>query len=81
MLLKFFFYSENIFGGIYSVVLYVIFHKNASKIYERPVARENFAFPFILWQMSTMCLYMQKTSTRSTKQYKIHDFYYVSIFQ
>ncbi|KAL5275783.1 DPY19L1 family protein [Megaselia abdita] len=71
------FLSENIFGGIYSVVLYVIFHKNASKIYERPVARENFAFPFILWQMSTMCLYMQKTSTRSTKQYQMQDFYYI----
>lgn len=45
------FLSENLFGGLYAVVLYIIFHKNAAKIYERPISRENFAFPFIFWQI------------------------------
>ncbi|XP_055384848.1 C-mannosyltransferase dpy-19 homolog [Condylostylus longicornis] len=65
------FLSENIFGGIYAVVLYIIFHKNASKIYERPVARENFAFPFIFWQMFYLSLCIEKSDRYVSNKFKI----------
>ncbi|KAH8420452.1 hypothetical protein KR009_010563 [Drosophila setifemur] len=48
--------SENIFGGIYGVISYVMFHSFVAKIYERPLARENFAFPFIFLQMFYLCI-------------------------
>lgn len=48
--------SENVFGGIYGVISYVMFHSFAAKIYERPMARENFAFPFIFLQMFYLCI-------------------------
>lgn len=63
------FLSETSFGGIYAVVLYIIFHKYASKIYERPVARENFAFPFILWQMFYLNLCIDKAARSSSSSY------------
>lgn len=48
--------SENVFGGIYGVLSYLMFHSFAAKIYERPLARENFAFPFIFLQMFYLCI-------------------------
>lgn len=48
--------SENVFGGIYGVISYLMFHSFAAKIYERPMARENFAFPFIFLQMFYLCI-------------------------
>lgn len=62
------FLSENLLGGVYAVASYVIFHKNVSKIYDRPVARENFAFPLIFWQMFYLCICIDKASKR-----KKHD--------
>lgn len=56
------FLSENLLGGIYAVASYIIFHKNVSKIYDRPVARENFAFPLIFWQMFYLCICIDKAS-------------------
>ncbi|XP_055844031.1 C-mannosyltransferase dpy-19 homolog [Episyrphus balteatus] len=56
------FLSENLLGGIYAVASYIIFHKNVSKIYDRPVARENFAFPLIFWQMFYLCICINKAS-------------------
>ncbi|XP_062137912.1 C-mannosyltransferase dpy-19 homolog [Drosophila sulfurigaster albostrigata] len=62
--------SENVFGGIYGVLSYLMFHSFAAKIYERPLARENFAFPFIFLQMFYLCicigrvLHRQKHSSR-----------------
>ncbi|XP_029405764.2 C-mannosyltransferase dpy-19 homolog [Bactrocera dorsalis] len=56
--------SENIFGGIYAVVSYVMFHSFASKIYESPMARENFAFPIIFMQMFYLCLCIDRITER-----------------
>ncbi|XP_055911172.1 C-mannosyltransferase dpy-19 homolog [Eupeodes corollae] len=64
------FLSENLLGGVYAVASYVIFHKNVSKIYDRPVARENFAFPLIFWQMFYLCICIDKASkSKKTDQH------------
>lgn len=36
--------SENIFGGIYGVISYLMFHSFVAKIYERPLARRTSPF-------------------------------------
>ncbi|XP_037932147.1 C-mannosyltransferase dpy-19 homolog [Teleopsis dalmanni] len=64
--------SENVFGGIYAVVSYIMFHSYASKIYERPMARENFAFPFILLQMFYLSVCIQKVFKQ--KEYQFSTF-------
>ena len=51
--------SENILGGIYSLVLFIIFHKNNEQIYTRPLGRENFAFPFILVETTSFLQYLE----------------------
>ncbi|XP_053948337.1 C-mannosyltransferase dpy-19 homolog [Anastrepha ludens] len=56
--------SENIFGGIYAVVSYIMFHSFASKIYDSPMARENFAFPIIFMQMFYLCLCIDRVTER-----------------
>ncbi|XP_004518866.1 C-mannosyltransferase dpy-19 homolog [Ceratitis capitata] len=56
--------SENIFGGIYAVISYVMFHSFASKIYNTPLARENFAFPVIFMQMFYLCLCIDRVTQR-----------------
>lgn len=56
--------SRNIFGGIYAVVSYIMFHSFASKIYERPMARENFAFPAIFVQMFYLCICINRVTER-----------------
>uniref|UniRef100_A0A1I8Q8M3 C-mannosyltransferase dpy-19 n=1 Tax=Stomoxys calcitrans TaxID=35570 RepID=A0A1I8Q8M3_STOCA len=61
--------SRNIFGGIYAVVSYIMFHSFASKIYERPMARENFAFPAIFVQMFYLCICIHRVT--ETKKYKM----------
>ena len=45
-------------GGITTVVYYFIAHDNATQIHRKPSARENFALPFLIWQMFylTMCI-------------------------
>ncbi|XP_075156429.1 C-mannosyltransferase dpy-19 homolog [Haematobia irritans] len=61
--------SRNIFGGIYAVVSYIMFHSFASKIYERPMARENFAFPAIFVQMFYLCICIHRVT--ETKKYRM----------
>ncbi|XP_023306659.2 C-mannosyltransferase dpy-19 homolog [Lucilia cuprina] len=58
--------SRNIFGGIYAVASYIMFHSFASKIYERPMARENFAFPAIYLQMFYLCVCINRVSEKKT---------------
>ncbi|KAM7348849.1 C-mannosyltransferase dpy-19 homolog [Cochliomyia hominivorax] len=58
--------SRNIFGGIYAVASYIMFHSFASKIYERPMARENFAFPAIFLQMFYLCICINRVTERKT---------------
>ncbi|XP_065363246.1 C-mannosyltransferase dpy-19 homolog [Calliphora vicina] len=58
--------SRNIFGGIYAVASYIMFHSFASKIYERPMARENFAFPAIYLQMFYLCVCINRVTERKT---------------
>uniref|UniRef100_A0A1I8N6G9 Uncharacterized protein n=1 Tax=Musca domestica TaxID=7370 RepID=A0A1I8N6G9_MUSDO len=61
--------SRNLFGGIYAVVSYIMFHSFAAKIYERPMARENFAFPAIFVQMFYLCICINRVTER--KQYRM----------
>ncbi|XP_061401856.1 C-mannosyltransferase dpy-19 homolog [Musca vetustissima] len=56
--------SRNLFGGIYAVVSYIMFHSFAAKIYERPMARENFAFPAIYVQMFYLCICINRVTER-----------------
>ncbi|XP_059616434.1 C-mannosyltransferase dpy-19 homolog [Phlebotomus argentipes] len=50
--------SNHVFSGIATVIYYFVLHENASRVAEFPLARENFAILFIVWQMFylTMCI-------------------------
>lgn len=63
--------SRNIFGGIYAVASYIMFHSFASKIYDRPMARENFAFPAIYLQMFYLCICINRVTERKTHRMSI----------
>ncbi|XP_017466413.1 PREDICTED: C-mannosyltransferase dpy-19 homolog [Rhagoletis zephyria] len=63
--------SENIFGGIYAVVSYIMFHSFASKIYDSPVARENFAFPIIFMQIFYLCLCIDRVTERKENHMRV----------
>lgn len=63
--------SENIFGGIYAVVSYIMFHSFASKIYDYPMARENFAFPIIFMQIYYLCLCIDRITERKAYHMRI----------
>ncbi|EDW82798.1 uncharacterized protein Dwil_GK10186 [Drosophila willistoni] len=77
--------SENVFGGIYGVISYLMFHSFAAKIYERPLARENFAFPFIFLQMFYLCfcigqvIYTQRHSSRLLKIFTMSIFIAIAL--
>ncbi|KAH8385452.1 hypothetical protein KR093_002225 [Drosophila rubida] len=63
--------SKNVFGGIYGVLSYLMFHSFAAKIYERPLARENFAFPFIFLQMFYLCICIRRVLNRQKHSSRI----------
>ncbi|XP_067642145.1 C-mannosyltransferase dpy-19 homolog [Eurosta solidaginis] len=67
--------SENIFGGIYAVVSYIMFHSFASKIYDTPLARENFAFPFIFMQMFYLCFCIDRITEQRDFRMRLYDFF------
>uniref|UniRef100_A0A1B0D8W4 C-mannosyltransferase dpy-19 n=1 Tax=Phlebotomus papatasi TaxID=29031 RepID=A0A1B0D8W4_PHLPP len=50
--------SNHVFSGIATVIYYFVLHEHASRVAEFPLARENFAILFIVWQMFylTMCI-------------------------
>ena len=50
--------SRNIIGGLSAVAYFFSIHNDGTQIHRNPAARENFAMPFLLWQMSylTMCI-------------------------
>ncbi|KAI9582272.1 C-mannosyltransferase dpy-19 homolog [Glossina fuscipes] len=63
--------SRNMFGGIYAVTSYIMFHSFASKIYESPAARENFAFPAIFMQMFYLCFCINQLYERKAHSLSI----------
>lgn len=42
--------NRNFFGGIVTVIYFFIVHNYSTRAHVTPAARENFAFPVILWQ-------------------------------
>ncbi|EDW65977.1 C-mannosyltransferase dpy-19 homolog [Drosophila virilis] len=72
--------SENVFGGIYGVLSYLMFHSFAAKIYERPLARENFAFPFIFLQMFYLCICIGRVLHRQKHTSRIFMVCVMSLF-
>ncbi|SPP77904.1 C-mannosyltransferase dpy-19 homolog [Drosophila guanche] len=72
--------SENVFGGIYGVISYLMFHSFVSKIYERPVARENFAFPFIFLQMFYLCICIGRVIHRQKHSSRLFMIFVLSMF-
>ncbi|XP_030381938.1 C-mannosyltransferase dpy-19 homolog [Scaptodrosophila lebanonensis] len=72
--------SENVFGGIYGVISYLMFHSFASKIYERPLARENFAFPFIFLQMFYLCICIGRVIHRQKHTSRVFMVFVMSMF-
>ncbi|KAH8300578.1 hypothetical protein KR044_009588 [Drosophila immigrans] len=72
--------SENVFGGIYGVLSYLMFHSFAAKIYERPLARENFAFPFIFLQMFYLCICIGRVLHRQKHSSRIVMVFVMSLF-
>uniref|UniRef100_A0A1A9W8P8 Uncharacterized protein n=1 Tax=Glossina brevipalpis TaxID=37001 RepID=A0A1A9W8P8_9MUSC len=63
--------SRNMFGGIYAVTSYIMFHSFASKIYDSPAARENFAFPAIFMQMFYLCFCINQLYARKAHSLSI----------
>ncbi|XP_043659223.1 C-mannosyltransferase dpy-19 homolog [Drosophila teissieri] len=72
--------SENIFGGIYGVISYLMFHSFVAKIYERPLARENFAFPFIFLQMFYLCICIGRIIHRQRHTSRLFMVFAMSLF-
>eukprot|EP00099_Drosophila_melanogaster_P017350 NP_573317.1 uncharacterized protein Dmel_CG6659, isoform A [Drosophila melanogaster] len=72
--------SENIFGGIYGVISYLMFHSFVAKIYERPLARENFAFPFIFLQMFYLCICIGRIIHRQRHTSRMFMIFAMSLF-
>ncbi|XP_020805189.1 C-mannosyltransferase dpy-19 homolog [Drosophila serrata] len=72
--------SENVFGGIYGVISYVMFHSFVAKIYERPLARENFAFPFIFLQMFYLCICIGRIIHRQRHTSRLFMIFAMSLF-
>ncbi|XP_017034055.1 C-mannosyltransferase dpy-19 homolog [Drosophila kikkawai] len=72
--------SENVFGGIYGVISYVMFHSFVAKIYERPLARENFAFPFIFLQMFYLCICIGRIIHRQRHTSRVFMIFAMSLF-
>lgn len=72
--------SENVFGGIYGVLSYLMFHSFAAKIYERPLARENFAFPFIFLQMFYLCICIGRVLHRQKHTSRLVMIFVMSLF-
>ncbi|ALC49371.1 CG6659 [Drosophila busckii] len=72
--------SENVFGGIYGVISYLMFHSFAAKIYERPMARENFAFPFIFLQMFYLCICIGRLLHRQKHSSRLFMIFAMSLF-
>ncbi|KAH8367718.1 hypothetical protein KR084_001895 [Drosophila pseudotakahashii] len=72
--------SENVFGGIYGVISYLMFHSFVAKIYERPLARENFAFPFIFLQMFYMCICIGRIIHRQRHTSRLFMIFAMSLF-
>ncbi|EDV99810.1 C-mannosyltransferase dpy-19 homolog [Drosophila grimshawi] len=72
--------SENVFGGIYGVISYLMFHSFAAKIYERPMARENFAFPFIFLQMFYLCICIGRVLHRQKHSSRVFMIFVMAMF-
>ncbi|XP_017870712.1 PREDICTED: C-mannosyltransferase dpy-19 homolog [Drosophila arizonae] len=72
--------SENVFGGIYGVISYLMFHSFAGKIYERPLARENFAFPLIFLQMFYLCICISRLLHRQKHTSRVFMVGSMSVF-
>ncbi|XP_017074253.1 C-mannosyltransferase dpy-19 homolog [Drosophila eugracilis] len=72
--------SENVFGGIYGVLSYLMFHSFVAKIYERPLARENFAFPFIFLQMFYLCICIGRIIHRQRHTSRLFMIFAMSLF-
>nr|XP_016923421.1 C-mannosyltransferase dpy-19 homolog [Drosophila suzukii] len=72
--------SENVFGGIYGVISYLMFHSFVAKIYERPLARENFAFPFIFLQMFYLCICIGRIIHRQRHTSRLFMIFAMSLF-
>ncbi|KAH8416902.1 hypothetical protein KR222_011693 [Zaprionus bogoriensis] len=72
--------SENVFGGIYGVISYLMFHSFAAKIYERPMARENFAFPFIFLQMFYLCICFRRIMHRQKHTSRVFMIFVMGLF-
>ncbi|KAH8314784.1 hypothetical protein KR074_010795 [Drosophila pseudoananassae] len=72
--------SENVFGGIYGVISYLMFHSFVAKIYERPLARENFAFPFIFLQMFYLCICIGRIIHRQRHTSRLFMIFAMSVF-
>lgn len=48
-------------SALYAAVCYLMSHSYAGIIYEKPMARENFALPLILMQMFYLSMYMENS--------------------
>lgn len=61
--------NNSIWCGIYATVSYFMCHSFAGIIYEKPMARENFALPVILLQIFYVALYVENLTKR--RGYKV----------
>lgn len=70
----FYFISRNKLGGLSAVIYYFTIHNDATQLHRNPAARENFAFPFILWQMFylTVCIERHTMQLQRLKKQKIN---------
>lgn len=63
--------SRHILGGLSAVLYYFIVHQDATRAHTQPPARENFAFPFILWQCFYLTLAIDRFGTKFYKNFSL----------
>jgi hypothetical protein len=52
------------------VIYYLIAHQDATNIISKPTARENYAYPFIIWQMLYLTLFIDRYKSPTENPYQ-----------
>jgi C-mannosyltransferase DPY19L len=62
--------SRSMLGGLTSVIYYLISHQDATNVISNPTARENYAYPFLIWQMMYLTLFIDRYKNPADNVYR-----------